>query len=73
MKIRNHYTDAEQFVDREAATIGHEQEVVIEDDSNHRDLCLLSGNYESMVRTFQALYVALDATRSAIANEPPCM
>lgn len=60
-----------QFVDRDSATIGHDQETVIEDESNHRDLCIMSGGSRTLDLMFDFLYPALDDTRKAIAKDSP--
>jgi hypothetical protein len=60
-----------QFVDKDSATIGHNQETVIEDDSNHRDLCMISGGSGTLNKVFDFLHPALDDTRKAIAKDSP--
>jgi hypothetical protein len=60
-----------QFVDRDSATIGHNLETVIEDDSNHRDLCMISGGSGTLNKVFDFLHPVLDDTRKAIAKDSP--
>lgn len=60
-----------QFVDRDSATIGHDRETVIEDDSNHRDLCMMSSGSTTLDKIFDFLRPALDDTRKTIAKDSP--
>lgn len=59
------------FVDRDSATIGHNQETVIEHDSNHKDLCMMSGGSGTLEKVFAFLHPAIDTTRQAIAKKSP--
>ncbi|KAL0937493.1 tetratricopeptide repeat domain-containing protein [Colletotrichum truncatum] len=59
------------FVDKDSATIGLKYETVIEDNSNHRDLCLMSGSNETLDKALEFLYPVLKDTRTAIAKESP--
>ncbi|KAJ5794326.1 tetratricopeptide repeat domain-containing protein [Penicillium paradoxum] len=61
----------EQFVDTNSATIGHNQETVIEDNSNHRDLCMMSAGSATLDKIVGFLHLALDDTRRAIAKDSP--
>ena len=60
-----------QFADRDSVTIGDNQETVIEDDSNHRDLCMMPGGSRALSQIFDFLHRALDDTRKAIAKDSP--
>lgn len=60
-----------QFVDRDSATIGHDLETLIEDNSNHRDLCMMSGGGRTHDKIFEFLHSVLDNTRKAIAKDSP--
>ncbi|KAJ5163160.1 uncharacterized protein N7500_004990 [Penicillium coprophilum] len=59
------------FVDRHSATIGHDQETIIEHDSNHRDLCIVSAGSKTLDGIFDFLHLALDDTRKALAKDSP--
>ncbi|KAJ5184935.1 hypothetical protein N7472_009775 [Penicillium cf. griseofulvum] len=67
----HHLVEDETFVDRDSATIGHDQETIIEDDSNHRDLCIVSGGSRALDGIFDFLHQALDDTRKALAKDSP--
>lgn len=66
-----HETHGEQFVDKDSATISHDQELIIEHDSNHRDLCLMLGGTRTPDKIFESLYRSLDDARRALAKESP--
>ena len=62
--------DTRQFVNRDSATIGHSRETLIDDDSNHRDLCMASGS-GTQGKIFDFLRPVLADTREAIAKDSP--
>ncbi|XWW92674.1 hypothetical protein V2A60_000599 [Cordyceps javanica] len=59
------------FVDRALATISHACETVIEENANHRDLCLMSGGKSSLSTAFEILHMAIDNTKRSLGRASP--